>query len=211
MSIGRGRQSAGRPPKPGWLRRLTRRLWLGSNPLRRRTDRIEAWVVAGLAAAFLIGAPLSSVEAGSWVNQASVREQLAQQSWHLRPAVVLRTGPAQPHFYFRTQWNVDIAVLARWSDPDGRTRTGEVLAPSGTSPGQTVAVWIDRSGRPTGPPLAHAELVRRVILAALIAPVALAVLLFGLGWLARWLLDRRRLAAWEAGWARIGPRWTRHR
>jgi hypothetical protein len=26
----------------------------------------------------------------------------------------------------------------------------------------------------------------------------------------RLLMNRRRLAAWETGWAYTGPRWTRH-
>jgi hypothetical protein len=54
-------------------------------------------------------------------------------------------------------------------------------------------------------------LVRRVIGAQVLAPAGLAVLLFGVGGLVRWLMNRRRLAAWETGWATTGPRWTRHR
>ena len=44
-----------------------------------------------------------------------------------------------------------------------------------------------------------------------LAPAALAVLLLGLAWLVRWLMNRRRLAGWEADWALTGPRWTRRR
>ena len=44
-----------------------------------------------------------------------------------------------------------------------------------------------------------------------LAPAALALLLLGLAWLVRRVMDRRRLAAWEADWALTGPRWTRRR
>jgi hypothetical protein len=72
-------------------------------------------------------------------------------------------------------------------------------------------VWVSRSGRPTGPPLARSGLVNRVVSAEMLAPVGLAALLFGVGVLVRLIMDRRRLAGWEARWALVGPRWTKHR
>jgi hypothetical protein len=30
-----------------------------------------------------------------------------------------------------------------------------------------------------------------------------------LAWAGRWVLDRRRLAGWEAAWAAVGPHWTK--
>ncbi len=50
----------------------------------------------------------------------------------------------------------------------------------------------------------------RTIGAGTLTLIGLAVLLLGLARAAR-LLDRRRLAAWEAAWTRIGPQWTRGR
>jgi hypothetical protein len=44
---------------------LARQLGLGCNPLRRRTDRLESWVIAGLLAVFLASAPLIAIAAGS--------------------------------------------------------------------------------------------------------------------------------------------------
>src|SRR5215471_468881 len=38
---------------------LARRLGLDRNPLRRRSDRAEAWIRIALVLAFLIGAPLA--------------------------------------------------------------------------------------------------------------------------------------------------------
>jgi hypothetical protein len=38
--------------------------------------------------------------------------------------------------------------------------------------------------------------------------MAVAGLLAALGLLGRWVLDRRRLAAWDARWRSTGPQWT---
>jgi hypothetical protein len=45
--------------------------------------------------------------------------------------------------------------------------------------------------------------------AAVIATAAVGIALLCLAWAGRWLLDRRRLANWEAAWAAVGPQWTR--
>jgi hypothetical protein len=196
--------------RTGRLTRLARRLWMGRNPLLRRTDRIEAWITAGLLAAFLVGAPLSSVAAGRWVQHGGMLEQRAQKSWHQVPAVLLKSAPVQRALYLRAAWNTDVLVPARWTGPGGRYLTGKVPVPPGTMAGRRLQVWVSRSGQPTGSPLVHSELVRRVIGAEVLAPVGLAVLLLSVGGVVRWLMNRRRLAAWEAGWASTGPRWTRH-
>ncbi len=207
----------GRLAGNGWLAfkgrlvRQARRLGLDRNPLRRRTDRIESSVAAGLLALFLVGAPLIGVLAGRWAQQGGLREQRAQQAWHQTSAVTLTSAPAAPHYTYRTQWNSAVArVPARWVGPDGRYRFGQVSASLGTRAGQTVLVWVDASGRATGPPLVHSQLVNRELSAEAMGPTALAILLLGLACLVRWLLNRRRLKAWEMAWTTIGPRWTRH-
>ncbi len=44
---------------------------------------------------------------------------------------------------------------------------------------------------------------------AVAVPAALGIVLLCLAWAGRWVLDRRRLADWEAAWADVGPQWTR--
>lgn len=199
----------GRLARTGRLARLARQLWIGKNPLRRRADRIEAWITAGLIALFLAAAPISSLAVGRWVQQGGLREQRAQQPWHQITAVLVRSAPSLPRFDFRTSWNAEVQVLARWMTPRGQ-RTGLVPAAAGSWAGRTIPVWVDPAGRPTGAPLMSEELARRVIGAEALAPIVLAALLFGLGRTVRWVTDRRRLAGWEANWAFVGPRWTRH-
>lgn len=195
----------------GRLTRFARRLWLGRSPLHRRMDRIEAWVTAGLLAMFLAGAPLSWIGAGRWVQQGGQREQRAQQSWHQVPAVLLQTAPTLPRYYFRLSLAPEVQVMARWNVPGGEARVGKISAPAGTWIGRTVPVWVDATGRPTGPPLFTSALVKREASAEVLAPLALTVLLLGLARLVRWVMDRRRLANWEADWDFTGPRWTKHR
>ena len=40
---------------------------------------------------------------------------------------------------------------------------------------------------------------------------AMALALLAVLRLARALLGRRRLAAWETAWSRVGPQWSKHR
>ena len=74
-----------------------------------------------------------------------------------------------------------------------------------------MTAWINQAGQPAGPPLQHGQVVRRVQLAAGCAVGGLAVTLIAVGWLIRCSLDRRRMAAWDAGWLAYGPRWTSRR
>jgi len=114
--------------------RLARRLGLDGNPLRRRTDKIEAWLATLTLVVFLTGAPVLSVAAGrAWV-----------------------TGHS-----------------------------------------------------PTGPLLNHGAVLGREAVAAVVVPVALGWVLLCLAEVGRWVLDRRRLAGWDAAWATVGPQWTR--
>jgi hypothetical protein len=72
-------------------------------------------------------------------------------------------------------------------------------------------VWADRAGPVAGVPFTHDEITARVIAVGMLAAAGLAIVVIGLAGEARWLLDRRRLAAWEAAWTSIGPGWTRRR
>lgn len=95
--------------------------------------------------------------------------------------------------------------------PWPRPRTGEVLATLGSPAGSAVTVWLDVSGKLTRPPLQPGQITDRIILVAALAPTVLALSLLSALRLAQRLAGRRRLAAWDAAWSRIGPQWTKHR
>jgi hypothetical protein len=182
------------------LGRLLRGRRLDRNPLRRRSDRAETVVLGLLLAAFLAAAPFAMHAAGTWAHVRAVREQHAQQArLDQVQAVVLQGAPSL---------DGPGDVSARWRAPAGPVRTGEVLVLPGTEAGTTVPVWINRVGQQEGPPLLGSEVTSRVQLAEGLAVAVLALAAFALGRLARWLLDRRRLAAWDADWLATAPRWS---
>jgi hypothetical protein len=77
--------------------------------------------------------------------------------------------------------------------------------------GSTVLVWTGRAGQLAGPPLRHVQVAGRVTLAEGLTILVLAFALIVVARLARWALDRRRLAGWDAGWLATGPRWSPRR
>jgi hypothetical protein len=191
-----------------WSRRLAVALGLGGNPLRRGTDRLAAAIVLALSTVFAVCAPILAVTAARLTHQDGLAQQRAERSWHQVSAVALQ--PAAAADQYADQWE-DLGVLARWVGPDGIKRVGEVPAPAGLAAGQQVRIWVDGSGAQTPPPLSARQLRTRVTgVAALMVTVLAAVLLL-LGRLAHWLLDRRRLADWEAAWALVEPQWNKQR
>ena len=82
---------------PTWPASLARRIGLDANPLRRSTDRAEAWIRIALVLAFLVGTPLVAWGAGHWagsVATTAVRSRLAGD--HLVAATLLRGVPTGP-------------------------------------------------------------------------------------------------------------------
>ncbi len=182
-----------------------RGLWLDRNPLRRAADRAEFAVAALLLVAFLFGVPLTGLAAARWAAASGLRAERAQAGWHQVPAVLLHDASTPAgSLSFPVPWP---QVPARWASPAG-PRTGKVDAPPGAKAGSAVKVWVDRSGRVTGAPVAAADVAGRVLMAALAAPVALSVLLLALWAYAGIFLDWRRMAAWGADWAVTEPQWT---
>jgi hypothetical protein len=185
--------------------RLARRLGLDGNPLRRHTDKTAACLAALLVAVFLIGAPLLSVAAVGWAGRAGATGQQAERSWRQVPAVLLRAAPASAAGEVLGYSQ----VLARWRAPDGRARTGQIPVSTGLAAGRAVPLWVDAAGSPAGPPLNHWAVLTREAAAAAGAAAALGIMLLCLAWAGRWVLDRRRLAGWEAEWAAVGPQWAK--
>src|SRR6266581_2523888 len=122
-----------RPGRPRGLTRLARTLGLDRNPLRRATDRAEAWIRVGSA---------HRVKPAALQHAPTITE-------------LPRVGQGG-------------RVGARWEGTDSSARTGGVPA--------------------------------AVMTLAAMALALLAVLRVALAF-----LSRRRLAAWETAWSRVGP------
>jgi hypothetical protein len=193
-------------PTTTWTR-LARRYGLDHNPLRRRADVIEGWLLPAVIAVFLALSPVLVIGASAWVRAQNAAVAQAERSWHRVPGVLLQAvpGPLMSDNGANTwvTW-----TPARWTD-DGRRHVGQVPADAGTRAGATVPVWLNRGGTVQTPPLSAGQVRDRVTLAAAVGLTALAVLLAGLSWLGRRLLNRRRLAGWETAWLAVEPQWSR--
>jgi hypothetical protein len=193
------------------LARGARLLGFDRNPLRRRTDRIEAVIRLAILVMFLTAVPAATLAAGREADHLALRQAHAQQAAdHKVTAVLLQAAPTTgvPDPYTSVQLTL---VLARWQPPGQPSRTGQVLAPAGARAGSTVTVWIDGSGAVTGPPPDHRMIAGDVCIAALVTCLVTSLLVLGSSTLARHALDRRRLRAWDAEWRVTGPRWSGHR
>jgi hypothetical protein len=199
-------RSTQRKPHSTWLGRFARGRRLDRNPLRRASDRAETALLAVLLAGFLAGAPFAAQAAGGWVHAVAQRQQAAQESSRYQvPAVLLTTaspdlrdGQAVPAYEAR----------ARWTAPDGATKTSDITVPSGTQAGTTVRIWITRDGAASQPPLLDSQVWGDAAFAEAGAVITLALAAAGTGALARRSLDKRRMAAWDEEWRSAGPRWS---
>jgi len=184
---------------------LARRLALDGNPLRRRADKIAACLAAALVAVFLAGAPVLAMVAVGWAGRTAATGHHAAGSWRQVPAVSgqAAAGPAavEP---FGHSW-----MPTRWTAPDPRSHAGQIPARGALPAGRTVPPQADTAGTPAGPPPARRAVLTRQAAAAVTAVAVLEIVLLCLARAGQWVLDRRRLADWEAEWATVGPQWTR--
>jgi hypothetical protein len=188
--------------------RVTRRLGFDHNPLRRRSDLIEAWLVPAMIAVFLTVGPLLAAAVGLWVHADNVAAQRADRSWHRVSAVLLQPAPG-PLMSDNGANSWLVWTPARWT-AGGQQHVAKVPATSGTSAGAVVPVWLNSAGRVQPPPPTPAGARDRITTGVSFAIAALALLLTGVALVARRLLDRRRIADWEAAWLSVGPQWSRH-
>jgi hypothetical protein len=170
-----------RPGRPRRLARLARALGLGRNPLRRATDRAEAWIRVGLLAVFLIAGPVAALGAGHWAYHAEI--------------TVARVPAAVTHH------RVTPAAIRQAPAISGLARAGH---------------WGQAAARPPAQPAARGEGTRASarsgeVVAAVMTLAGLALALLAVLRLALACLNRRRLAAWETAWSRVGPQWSKRR
>jgi hypothetical protein len=196
----------GQRPRPAG--RLSRRLGLDANPLRRASDRAESWIRLGLLAAFLLTGPFTAMAAGHWMEHAGLREARTQAADERQVhATLLRDEPAG-----RTLALHEVSVLAwvpaRWTAPGGSPRTGAVAAVLPVRAGSTVTIWTTATGQLARPPLLRSQITGRATVLVVLTPAIMALVLLGILRMTRRILDRRRLAGWATAWSAIGPQWS---
>ncbi|MFD7427256.1 hypothetical protein ACFV6Z_09365 [Streptomyces sp. NPDC059818] len=185
------------------------------NPLRRATDRREAWVALAAFVLFVLAAPAAGWFFGSRTDdvlQESVRAQQARS--HLTTAVVVRRTAGSRHFVADPEVSADRAalttVLARWQAPDGTVRRATVTTTSHhTAPGDRVRIWTDREGHPALRPMDAPTAHTHAVLAGFGAAMLAALLIEAGRRLILWRMVRQRYARLDRAWARAGPDWGR--
>ena len=146
-----------------WVAALARRAGLDANPLRRGSDRAEAWLRIGLVVVFLIVSPLAAIGLGQLTNAASASAARAQAASERQVTAVLLdkvARAADDPLYGSTGF---VWARARWTAPDGQQRTGEVPAPVGSKAGRAVTIWVDSTGQLVYPPIGESQIASRVI------------------------------------------------
>jgi hypothetical protein len=184
--------------------RLLHRYW-DASPLRRHVDRAESLAMAALVVGFLIAGPLLAIFAGRGADAATLRVERAQLASEKQVRAVLLQNAGQA-----VDGYLDAAFpRARWTAPDGQTRTGAVGTALDAKAGQPVWIWVSRTGVQEQQPLSGADVREQVMFTILVALTALSVM-FGAGALTVHVLaDRRRLAGWQRDWEASGPLWSR--
>ncbi|WP_367325244.1 hypothetical protein [Streptomyces sp. HUAS ZL42] len=179
------------------------RLWRWrSNPLRRRDDVIEAWIVLAVWAVVAVGGTLAGFVTAHAANDVFVRQRAER---HASEAVVVADVPTPTAGAGRGTERMSAQV--HWTAPDGSTRTGRTLVDAGQRAGTEVTVWLDARGElSTQPPSTTAAAWEAAVLGAAAALAATGVVV-GVGAVARWRLDRRRIDEWGRQWDLVGPKW----
>ncbi|MGW0842258.1 Rv1733c family protein [Streptomyces sp. NPDC002787] len=178
-----------------------------SNPLRRRSDVVEAWTVLLVVFLLVVAAPAAGLAVGRWAHgDARAHAAAERAALDLVGAVVVEDAPdAVPTVHGDKQplhW-----VQARWTEPDGGSRTGEARVPAGTERGDRADVWLDSAGRSVqAPPTDTAVWQHALAMGTCATGGVVGLVLLG-HFAVRRVATRHRLAEWEREWARTGPDW----
>ncbi|MEW2809066.1 hypothetical protein AB0929_18490 [Streptomyces massasporeus] len=185
------------------------RVWLWRwrrNPLKRRADRVEAWVVLGvwLLTVFV------GVLAGTAVSR-SVEDGLARERAEWRPLVarLAERAPGTSAGNAHVSRAEQVWATARWTAADGSEHSGQLRVPAGSAAGAPVTVWTDPEGRQVTRPVTEPQARVRASLIGGVSGLCAAVVPLGAGRGLRSRLERRRIDQWDAEWSRFGPMWGR--
>lgn len=200
------------------------------NPLRRRTDLIEACL--GLVTATLLcTVPLVGWWAGHSVDrtlQRVMRTQRAERTLVtaevapvVKPAASATasaaSAPAAEDSSTASVSAVSLSGLSdarggdmlRWTAPDHSVHTAAVPVGIEVWRDGKVLVWTDHRGKLVPPPLDTATATTHSVLAGVAAATSVGGLLLISHKVLAWRLMRRRLDSWERDWARVGQDWGR--
>ncbi|MGW0819520.1 Rv1733c family protein [Streptomyces viridiviolaceus] len=181
------------------------------NPLRRRSDVVEAWTVLAVAVLLFLGAPFLGAASAWWAHGQAQETAAAQRADRHRvsAAVVGRSPDTLPSVNTGGQHSYRATV--RWSEPDGAERTTTARVPAGTRHGDVVDLWLDSRGRNVLPPMGDSAVWQHTVTIGVCSTVGAALVVLLGNCVVRRAALRHRLAEWEREWARTEPQWTHRR
>jgi hypothetical protein len=194
-----------------WNRRIVHAMPWRRAPLRRGSDKIQAWLTLVVVLAALMVAPWAAWWTASTTYGAEVRaSEWEAQHIHAVAAVLVQdaTTGRSPTGGAALPGPEHVPVRARWTGPDGTLRSGTLPVGVGTRAGSTVTVWVDDDGALSSPPRRRNPTLDASV-AATFAVSSVIALLGGVRRVVVWRLDRRRLRSWGAEWLVVGPGWSR--
>ncbi|WP_079138866.1 Rv1733c family protein [Actinacidiphila rubida] len=185
------------------------------NPLRRRSDLVEAWL--GLVTALL----LCTVPFLGWWSGRSVDRALqhvVRVEHRERTLVAAAVAPARtakdaakslPGSAGSAAEDAQRGDLLVWTGPDHRKHSATVSSDLEVWRDGTLRLWTDRQGRIAPPPLDSATAVTHSVLAGIAAASAAGGMLLIVRQVLLWRLMLRRMDSWERAWDRAGQDWGR--
>ncbi|MDQ1021524.1 Rv1733c family protein [Streptomyces afghaniensis] len=183
-----------------WLWRWRR------NPLKRRADKVEAWVVLGVWMLTVFVAVLAGLTVGRSVEDGLARERV---EWRPLVARLAERAPGTASGNGDVTRAEHVWAQARWTAADGSSHSGQVRVPAGSRAGSPITVWTDREGRQVTRPVGEVQARIRASLIGGVAGVFAATAPLAAGRAVRRRLERRRMDQWDAEWSRFGPLWGR--
>lgn len=183
------------------------RKWLWrwqNNPLRRRTDRVEAWVGLIAAAVMAVSAPVTGAVAAD-----ALGDNLRDRSDYRRASAVLIENAPSTDGLSTVSSDPKVPAKVKWKTPGGHSRTGRAPVEAGTPAHTRVTVWLDSRGEPRQPPPGPGEITGESAAAGGATAVATCFAVASGCWLVRRRLNSLREKEWEREWAAVGPWWSR--
>jgi len=194
------------------VRRSLRRFVLGSGPLKRRSDRLEAVGRVVVLVSFVAAPPLAvaTMNVATADLQAVAAVQAADRvSTH---AVLLQNAPPPGPEDASSAANgyavSPVRARAQWTAPGGSLRNGTVMVAPGTPAGTERTVWVDHNGAITDPPLDRAAVTASAASVAALPLVGLPLAVWTCHACFCFVLNARRERRWALDWAAVEPQWN---
>ncbi|MEU3660641.1 hypothetical protein AB0E77_12920 [Streptomyces sp. NPDC032940] len=174
------------------------------NPLRRREDVLEGWVLLLTWLVIAVAGPLAGVLGAQAGGEASAQRRAER---HQVTATLVSDAKGSGLVGGTTQDRVDATV--RWTASDGTRHSGRAVVDEGLKAGSRVTLWTDRQDRLTTAPPTAAQAGVDAAFTGTASSFAVVTAAAAGYYGARVVLDRRRRAAWEDEWQHIGSQWGR--